>query len=237
MRPKLRYTTPLSQCSYLPDQQWRLDYVYFDELSPADYLRLLNAGWRRSGMSVFRPRCPSCSACQSLRLPVARFRPSRSQRRCASMNRGVVSLSVGFAEPSPEKLALYLAHHRHHARAKGWPDPTSDRAISHLSAFSACPYPVEEWLYRLGERLVAVSYIDPLPDGLSGVYFFLDPDEHRRSLGTWIVLTMIERARELGLPYVYLGYFVEGCRSLAYKARFTPNQILGNDGQWRDFRP
>ncbi len=94
------------------------------------------------------------------------------------------------------------------------------------------PFATEEWCYYIDDNLVAVSYIDPLPDGLSGVYFFLDPDYYKHSLGTWIALTMIDRAKAASMPYVYLGYYVEGCRSMEYKDRFAPNEILGSDLQW-----
>jgi arginine-tRNA-protein transferase len=81
-----------------------------------------------------------------------------------------------------------------------------------------------------------VGYVDDLPGGLSAIYFFYDPEERHRSLGTWNVLSVIENARQRRIPFVYLGYYVEDCTSLAYKGQFVPNQIRGPDGSWRDFR-
>ena len=85
-------------------------------------------------------------------------------------------------------------------------------------------------------RLVGIGYVDALSEGLSAIYFFYDPDERHRSLGTFNVLTILDHARRLGIPYLYLGYFVEGCQSLEYKANFKPNQVIGPEGMWRDFR-
>ena len=97
------------------------------------------------------------------------------------------------------------------------------------------PFPIEEWCYYIGDRLLGVGYVDRLPEGLSAIYFFYDPQESHRSLGTFNVLSILREARTSGVPYVYLGYYVEGCRSLEYKARFRPNEILDTDGTWPAF--
>jgi arginine-tRNA-protein transferase len=98
------------------------------------------------------------------------------------------------------------------------------------------PFPTQEWCYYLGKRLVAVGYVDDLPGGLSAIYFYYDPDERWRSLGTWNILCILEQAARRRIPHVYLGYYVEGCASMTYKCRFEPNQILGLDGRWHDFK-
>jgi leucyl-tRNA---protein transferase len=140
------------------------------------------------------------------------------------------AVEVRIAEPtfSSEKEDLLLRFHQFGHETKGWP---ADRAG--LDFFLDNPFRTEEWTYLLGERLVGVGYVDALPEGLSAIYFFHDPEEGRRSLGTFNILTMIERATQLGLPHVYLGYYVDGCRSLEYKRRFAPNEVLVNDGAWR----
>jgi arginine-tRNA-protein transferase len=101
--------------------------------------------------------------------------------------------------------------------------------------FVANPFATEEWRYWIDGRLVAVGYVDVLSDGLSAIYFFYDPDERRRSLGTFNVLSIIESARRRGLRWAYLGYYVRGCRSLEYKGLFRPNEVLGSDGAWAPF--
>jgi arginine-tRNA-protein transferase len=96
------------------------------------------------------------------------------------------------------------------------------------------PFPTEEWSYWIGDRLLGVGYVDVLAEGLSAIYFFHDPTEHGRSLGTLNILHMIEAARGRGLSHVYLGYYVKGCRSLEYKARFRPNEVF-KDAAWEAF--
>jgi arginine-tRNA-protein transferase len=98
------------------------------------------------------------------------------------------------------------------------------------------PFRTEEWCYHLEGELIGVGYVDALPGGLSAVYFFYDPAHRQRSLGTWNVLNVLRETTRRGLPYTYLGYYVEGCPSMVYKARFAPNEILGPDGQWHPFQ-
>jgi leucyl-tRNA---protein transferase len=203
-------------------------------MQSADYMRRLKEGWRRIGPVVFRPDCSECRRCQSLRVPVASFRPSMSQRRAGKRNVGEVERRI--AEPSidHDRLQLFTKFHKHGHKTKGWPDPEDDQ--SGLDLYVLNPFPTEEWSYWIDGTLVGVGYVDALPEGLSAIYFFHDPDQHRRSLGTFHVMTMIEAAKERQLPHVYLGYYVEQCRSLEYKAKFGPNEIL-NGGGWESFMP
>jgi arginine-tRNA-protein transferase len=109
-------------------------------------------------------------------------------------------------------------------------------AVSYINSFVENPFPTEEWCYFRGSQLVGVGYVDSLPGGLSAIYCFYDPEQRQRALGTWNVLCLVEEAARRQLPHVYLGYFVAGCPSMEYKTHFTPNQLLGVDGTWRDFR-
>jgi arginine-tRNA-protein transferase len=180
-----------------------------------------------------------------LRVRAADFRPDRSQRRTRKANEEV-QLRTGQPSVTRAKLALYDRYHAHQARARGWPEHPVKDSASYADSFVHHPYPedppagVEEWCYFLGGRLVGVGYVDSLPDpssgGLSAIYFFYDPAERHRSPGTWNVLCLVDEAVRRGLPYVYLGYYVGGCRSMEYKARFVPNEVLGADGVWRGFR-
>jgi arginine-tRNA-protein transferase len=237
MESLFRYVAPPSQCGYLPEQLWRLEYEQVAILSPAEYLECLRHGWRRFGTMLFRPRCRNCTACLSLRVVVDHFRPDRSQRRARKANEGIVHLQIGEPAVSPAKLALYDRYHAYQSEAKGWPSHPAKDAFEYARSFVDNPFPTEEWCYYLGRRLVGVGYVDVLPGGMSAIYFFYDPDERWRSLGTWNVLGMIERAAARKAPHVYLGYYVADCPSMTYKSRFRPNQILGPDGQWHDFCP
>jgi arginine-tRNA-protein transferase len=229
------FTAPPSECNYLPGRQSQLHYEIVDDLSPEEYSERLNQGWRRFGHMLFRPACPDCRRCLSLRVPVAAFRPDRSQHRAWKANEGQVRLAIGEPAVSDEKLELYDRFHAYQSDMKGWPEHGPKDALDYIESFVQNPFPIEEWCYYLADRLVGVGYVDRLPVGLSAIYFFYDPDEAKRSLGTFNVLSILREARESGLPFVYLGYYVEGCRSLEYKGRFRPNEILGADGEWQAF--
>ena len=133
---------------------------------------------------------------------------------------------------SPDRLDLWARFHRHGHETKGW---RPEAAGTEPGILLQNPFPTEEWTYYLGDRLIAVSYVDALPAGLSAIYCYYDPNEKARSLGTLNILTMIAVAAQRQLPYVYLGYYVGGCRSLEYKATFRPNEVLRADGGWRAF--
>jgi leucyl-tRNA---protein transferase len=224
------FTTRPAPCPYLPDETQQLRYVEaVPALDRSSYMVLLRQGWRRFGSSAFRPECPACAACQSLRVPVDTFRPSDSQRRVWRKNHGDVEVRTAEPSWSPEREALLARFHQFGHETKRW----AENSVG-LHFFVDNPFRTEEWSYWLGERLIGVGYVDALAEALSAIYFFHDPDEHRRSLGTFNILTMIERAKQRHVPHVYLGYYVGGCRSLEYKRRFAPNELLGG-GVWSPF--
>jgi arginyl-tRNA--protein-N-Asp/Glu arginylyltransferase len=245
MESLFQYVAPPTRCGYLPQQKWSLEYEYVAAMTTAEYLRRLLDNWRRFGNTLFRPVCPSCRACRSLRVVVPSFRPDRSQRRCRQVNEGAIELRIGKPSVNRAKLALYDRYHAFQAEAKGWPRQSPRDASSYSESFVEHPFPVEEWCYYLKGQLVGVGYVDVLPGpaegtdetaaGLSAIYFFYDPRRREHSLGTWNILCQIEEAARRRLPYVYLGYYVEGCASMSYKTRFKPNQLRGSDGVWSDF--
>jgi leucyl-tRNA---protein transferase len=245
MEPLFDHVAPPAQCGYLPQQKWSLEYQYVASLSPAEYLGRLLDNWRRFGHMLFRPVCQTCRACRSLRVVVPQFRPDRSQRRCRQTNEGDLDLRIGKPSVTRAKLALYDRYHAFQADYKGWPEHAQRDSSSYVESFVHHPFPVEEWCYYVNGQLIGVGYVDVLTEpaegtdehvgGLSAIYFFYDPRQRQRSLGTWNVLCLIEEAAKRQLPYVYLGYYVEGCRSMSYKSRFVPNQLREVDGVWRDF--
>lgn len=235
MESLFTFVSPPDRCGYLPDRLWQLRYEVVGQVSPAEYMGRMKEGWRRFGFSLFRPECPGCRACQSLRVDVARFRPDRSQRRAWARNNGTVRLVVGSPTVSDDKLRLYDRYHAFQTDLKRWPAHEPETPVDYIESFVDNPFPTQEWCYYLGDRLLGVGYVDHLPEGLSAIYFYYDPDERDRSLGTFNVLSIIRAAAEEGLPHVYLGFYVRGCGSLEYKARFRPNQILHPDGNWQPF--
>jgi arginine-tRNA-protein transferase len=234
MEIEAHYLTPPHRCSYLPGQTAMLEYVDCRAITTEEYGRLLEQGWRRFGRSLFRPRCPSCSACQSLRIRVDEFEPSRSQRRNIRENEEHILLRMGDPTVSDDRLKLHDAFHQFQSSNVGWQRHPPKDVATYYASFVDNPFPTEEWCYYLKGKLVGVGYVDAVPNlGLSAIYFFHEPRERDRGLGTWNILNVIDEARRRGLPYVYLGYFVSGCRSLEYKERFRPHEVLTPLGQWQ----
>ena len=231
MNRVLSFTTAAAACEYRPERLAQHRYDVDPALRAADYMNHLKNGWRRFGPAIFRPACPACSMCRSVRVPVAGFRPSATQRRIWRKNAGSVTVRIGTPSESPEKLALWRRFHRHGQATKGWPPASEDGPGILLDN----PFPTEEWTYYCGDRLIGLGYVDALSEGLSAIYFCWEPQEARRSPGTFNLLTMIAAAKDRGLPHVYLGYYVEGCRSLEYKGNFRENEVLAVDGTWQTF--
>lgn len=236
MESLFHFVAPRSPCGYLPDRDWSLEYELVGSLAPEEYLERMKEGWRRFGHTLFRPRCPSCQACQALRVLARAFQPTRSQRRAQKLNQRDVELRIGTPEVTHEKLSLYDRYHAFQSDAKGWPQHPAKDPDSYGESFVANPFVTEEWCYYLQGRLVGVAYVDIVPGGMSAIYFFYEPALRQRSLGTWNVLAILAEARRRRLSHVYLGYFVDGCASLEYKANFRPNEIRTPDGAWQPFR-
>jgi leucyl-tRNA---protein transferase len=209
-----------------------MEYEFVHSLDPEEYRLRLGNRWRRFGSTLFRPRCPSCNACEPIRTIVSEFRPNRSQRRVMKANAGLTLMEIGHPTVSDEKMDLYFRHHLHHFEQKGWPRPSRESILNHLAFVTDDCYATQEWNFFRDQKLIGVIFVDQLSDGLSGIYFYFDPEYRQLSPGTWMCLSMIDRAIDLGLPYVYLGYLVRGCRSMEYKAHFQPYELLSPDGIW-----
>lgn len=213
-------------CGYLPARSARSLFIDPDYvLDPARYENLLEQGFRRGGNHVYRPRCESCRACIPARVPVADFAGSRAQRRCEHRNADLrLDIRRGMTD---EQFTLYQRYLR--ARHDGGGMNPEDKSGFHN--FLNCGWGATEfWEFTLNNRLLACAVVDRVPQGLSAVYTFFDPDESARGLGTYSVLSQIRLARELGLKYVYLGYWVPGSPKMDYKKNFQPLEILGARG-------
>lgn len=215
-------------CSYLPDRLSRSLFVDPGlALEGPQYSQLLNLGFRRSGPYVYRPACRHCQQCLAARIPVAEFRPSRAQRRCHARNVDLaLCLEAGL---DSEHFNLYRRYLQ--ARHPGGGMDPDDHGT--FQSFLAPPWGRTLVLALRGAagKLLAGAITDRLPDGLSAVYTYFDPAAERRSLGTYAILRQVLLARELCLPYLYLGYWVPGSPSMDYKRSFQPLEVLGGK-QW-----
>jgi arginine-tRNA-protein transferase len=235
MRSLYTFTTPASSCAYLPDQSSRLEYEIVGEITEVEYERRLEQGWRRFGFALFHPKCLRCQACQSLRVPVKTFHPNRSQRRAWAANEDL-TVAICTPEVTDEKLELHYRFHAFQVQNRGWPEHGPIGEASYGESFVDNPFPTQEWCYFKDGKLLGVGYVDRLSIAMSAIYFFYDPAERHRSLGTYNVLRVLAEAQSAGIHYLYLGYFVEGCQSLEYKSNFRPNEVMGMPGDWGAFR-
>jgi arginine-tRNA-protein transferase len=225
------FVTVPHACSYLEGRQAStlfLDPQETPGVGVYDTLTLL--GFRRSGRHLYRPHCEGCSACVSVRIPVASFRPSRSQRKIIHRNADL-TLRVVPAGFDSEHYRLYA----HYIRARHADGDMFPPSVEQYRTFLSLEQDYARLLeMRLGDRLVAVCAFDELQHGLSAIYTFFDPTQafDRRSLGTFAVLSLIAHAQDLGLPHLYLGYWISECQKMAYKQNFRPLELL--DGRhWR----
>jgi arginine-tRNA-protein transferase len=227
------YLSAPHACSYLQDRQ--SSTLFTDPAQPMDmptYTQLLQHGFRRSGSMVYAPRCEHCTQCLSVRIPVDDFVARRIHRRILRANQDI-EVREAPAEFDPVHYALY----RQYTAARHEDGDMADASPDDYLGFLRADWCDTRFLeFRIGGRVVAVAVTDLPEDGLSAVYTFFDPGLAARSLGTLAILTQIERTRALGLPHLYLGYWIRDSRKMAYKAGFRPLE-LWHGARWRRFGP
>ncbi len=237
--PRFFVTSP-GACPYLPGRQERKVFTELkgdnaDELNDA----LGRIGFRRSQTVAYRPSCVECSACVSVRVVADEFRPSASQKRIHKRNSDlVVTTCKPWSTPEQfELLQRYLSVRHPGGGMAAMDEIDFADMVEHT--------PVRSYVIEYREptadgspgKLVGACLTDQQGDGLSMIYSFYDPHhETRTGLGTFIIIDHILHAARIGLPYVYLGYWVEGSDRMEYKVRFRPLEKLGRDG-WTRFEP
>jgi arginine-tRNA-protein transferase len=236
------YLTAPSPCPYLPGQEERKVFTHLVGERAAELNNLLtHGGFRRSQSIAYRPACERCRACVSVRVIADEFRPTRNMRRVLDRN-GDLTSEMRVAVPTSEQYSVFRAYLDARHCDGGMADMTvldyammvedshvqtrliEYRRVADAGASIAGPR---------GGELLAVALTDVLKDGLSMVYSFYEPEPEHRSLGTFMILDHIARARRMGLAYVYLGYWVRGSRKMDYKGRFLPQERLAPEGWLR----
>lgn len=220
---------PEHPCPYLPGRLAQTR-AFASSSIPGDlYHQFMDANFRRSGSVFYQPVCRACRACMQIRVPIERFAPTKSQRRTGRRNADL-AVTAHHPVPTDEKFNLY----KRYLAGRHKPAGSEDRASFEQFLYES-PVETIEMCYRdPAGKLLAVGICDVSASSLSSVYFFFDPAHARRGLGTFGALHEIEFARQLKIPWFYLGYWIKGCDTMDYKASFRPCEVLHPDGTWRE---
>jgi arginine-tRNA-protein transferase len=218
-------------CNYLPDQEERLLVCMApaDEL-PNTYNQLMHVGFRRSGEQIYRPHCPNCKKCNSVRVYADRFAPSKSQKRILKKNSDLVIRTTD--QERDDHYPLY-AHYIEQLHSDGSMYPPSYRQYRN---FIRCQWQHPLFLEARDAEgtLLCIAVTDRVEDGLSALYTYYSPQETKRSLGKFMIMQQIAHAKSMSLSFLYLGYQIDECRKMNYKTAFTPYQRL-IDNAWVEF--
>ena len=226
------YPTEVYPCSYFQDRQaCSLVAVPANRVGPQVYDQLVRLGFRRSGLFVYRPECAGCAACIPVRIPTAAFCPDRSQLRASKRHAGLSVRLLGLSYVD-EHFQLYRRYQATRHPGGGMDQDDRQQYEKFVLQSNVTSFLAE---FREGGVLRMVSLIDQVEEGLSSVYTFYEPGVAQASFGTANIVWQVGLAQQMGLPYVYLGYWIAACRKMAYKIRFRPLEGLIN-GVWQPLR-
>lgn len=225
MNALLHECTSEDKCAYLDDRRQTTQYKIIDNCSSAYCAGLVERGWRRFGHMFFRPVCADCHACESFKIDVENYLFSKSERRILRKNEDI-KMIIQRPQVTTEHLQLFEKYHLHMKDKRDWAHEKVTPRHYYMSFVHGHGSFGYEVLYYIEDRLIGVDLIDILPDGISSIYFYYDPDFSNRSLGTYSMLQQIKRAQESDLDWIYMGYYVQGCQSLEYKSRYKPYYVL-----------
>ena len=221
------YSTSSHACSYLDGKE--ASTIFVDpktDLNGELYSQLSELGFRRSGRHVYRPNCETCQACVPIRVPVNTFTPSRSQTRCSKRNRDLTMHVVNTID-TDEHYQLY----EHYINLRHQDGDMYPASKEQYRDFLTSEWGITEYIEFRDDnkKLIAVSVTDALVHGISAIYFFFDPEQDKRSLGTFNILHLIERAKQCQKPFVFLGYWIKACQKMSYKTKYQPFQVFVNN--------
>jgi arginine-tRNA-protein transferase len=215
------------ECSYFDENISDIRYKYMFSCSPMVYSRMLARGWRRFGKMHFVPECKNCTKCVSMRIDVEKYKFSKSEKRVINKN---VDTKVYIRPPSMtnEHLALYDKYHEFMSEKKDWPYSPIDPADYSKSYVESTEDYAKEFLYMRDNKLIGVALVDILDDAVSSIYCYYDHDYADLSLGKFSILAQIKIAKEMNIPYIYLGYWIKDHYSMGYKEAYKPFEVLEN---------
>lgn len=219
------FSTLETSCSYLSNERMRMQYKFIENVTMALNQDLVERGWRRFGRYYSRPQCPQCQSCLNLRIDIQNYHFSRSAKRVFKKAEGLRYV-IQAPTLSSEHIELYDKYHKHMEQKRGWKYYALKPQSYHELYVAGAENFGKEILYFFNDRLIGVDLVDFLDNGISSIYFYYDPAFEHLSLGRLSIYEQILLAKEYGLEWIYLGYYVKECQSLAYKARYTPYQIL-----------
>lgn len=229
----VEFSTLETKCSYLEGQRTRMAYKFIENATMELNQALVERGWRRFGNYYSRPQCQNCKDCLNLRIDVKNYVFSKSAKR-AFKKASPIRYVVQSPTISTEHLKLYDKYHRFMEQKRGWQYYALKPQSYHELYVSGAHNFGKEVLYFFEDKLIGVDLIDFLDDGISSIYFYYDPDFEKFSLGRLSLYEQILLAKEYNLDWIYLGYYVENCQSLKYKALYKPYQILEGNPDLQD---
>jgi len=227
--PELLVHDELIDCPYLPGETARLPLrLPIMRLTRGQLDGRLARGERRQGRLVYTTACPTCRACEPIRIPAAEFEPSRTQKRIWRRGQAEIRTTIGAVESDPHRVWLY----NRHKRLRGLDTSGPITLEGHRVLLADSPCESFELRFHVGEALVGVAICDRAEHSISAVYCCFDPSYGKLSLGVYSVLFQLDLCRRWDLDHLYLGLVVEGCQPMAYKRRYRPHEILV-DGDWQ----
>ena len=213
------------ECAYLPNKKVRMHYKYVPYATQQFTTAVIHRGWRRFGKYYFHPICEGCNECKSIRINVDEYQYTKSQRKSIRRNSDT---QIIIQKPTLTKahIDLYNKYHKYKEHKDSWKFRKISQREYHENFVDGANDFGKEILYIKDEKLIGVDLVDILEDGISSIYFYYDPDYDKFSLGVYSLLYQINLAKTLELDWVYLGYWVDGCKAFAYKPKFQPQEIL-----------
>lgn len=229
--------TPLHQCTYLPDRASRLEFIEPEYMDTPTFSAFSRQGFRRSGTHLYRPFCLHCQRCIATRIRVDEFAPNRTQRKIAHKNAHLVTNIIPCDEATEQHFSLY-AHYICERHSDGDMYPPSQISFEKFLKDSFThSFFMEFWDEsdnETGDKLIMVAVCDRMDDGISAVYTFFEPSLADRSLGVYGILSQIDYVKSLGLPYLYLGFWIPNSAKMHYKANYHPIELYINE-KWHYF--